>query len=165
MKTLQEIMRSNYEAVKNRGLIDEETTLPDFITKLQEEVGEFIKAKNEQEAAAELADIVGVCLNIASHYEIDIVAALDEMVRRNEMRAQKAEIYLIPIKRIIAKKENEWTILAEKTADEFFDGYFSAMLYSTPMSLLFPDGHILRGYIISYVKRTPEGLIFSLVEP
>ena len=89
MKTLQEIMAANYEAVKGRGLIDDETTLPEFITKLQEEIGELIKAKDEAEAAAELADIVGVCLNIASHYGIDLPAELGVMVRRNEVRAQK----------------------------------------------------------------------------
>jgi len=95
MTTLKQIMQSNYEAVKNRGLIDDETTLPDFITKLQEEIGEFIKAKDEAEAAAELADIVGVCLNIASHYGIDLPAELGVMVRRNEVRARQVPVITV----------------------------------------------------------------------
>lgn len=149
MKTLQEIMQSNYEAVKNRGLIDDETTLPDFITKLQEEIGEFIKAKDDEQAAAELADVVGVCLNIASHYEIDLQKALEDMVGRNENR--KA----IEPKQIICYKNDTWTVLI----DAIHEPEINKSLYYKNMILVWGIGSVcVRNYLPA-----PDGLIVDLI--
>ena len=149
MTTLKQIMQSNYEAVKNRGLIDDETTLPDFITKLQEEIGEFIKAKDEAEAAAELADVVGVCLNIASHYEIDLPTALEEMVRRNEDR--KA----MPTKQIISHKNGAWTVLIDNT----YMTEISKSLYYKKEIQIWGIGSV---YVRNYIPQ-PDGLVVDLI--
>lgn len=149
MKTLQEIMQSNYEAVKNRGLIDDETTLPDFITKLQEEIGEFIKAKDEAEAAAELADVVGVCLNIASHYEIDLPAALGEMVARNQDR--KA----IEPKQNICYKDGTWTVLI----DAIHEPVINRSLYYKNRIFVWGIGYCS----VTDYKHAPAGLVVDLI--
>lgn len=149
MTTLKQIMTANYEAVKGRGLIDDETTLPDFITKLQEEIGEFIKAKDEAEAAAELADVVGVCLNIASHYEIDLPTALEEMVSRNEDR--KA----MPTKQIISHKNGAWTVLIDNT----YMTEISKSLYYKKEIQIWGIGYV----IVTDCKRAPDGLVVDLI--
>lgn len=149
MKTLQEIMNSNYEAVKDRGLIDDETTLPDFITKLQEEIGEFIKAKDEQEAAAELADIVGVCLNIASHYEIDLQKALEEMVERNEKRTPSIAGGLI------CEKAGVITVLVDAIREPEIN---KSLFYKRPIHVV----GIGRGVVI-YYKHSHNGLVVDLI--
>ena len=149
MKTLQEIMAANYEAVKGRGLIDDETTLPEFITKLQEEIGEFIKAKDEAEAAAELADVVGVCLNIASHYGIDLPAELGVMVRRNEVR--KA----ISTNQIISHKNGVWTVLIEAIHESEIN---KSLYYKRPIQVCGIGAVYVRNYIPQ-----PDGLVVDLI--
>lgn len=149
MTTLKEIMDQNYEAVKNRGLIDDETTPPDFITKLQEEIGEFIKAKNEAEAAAELADIVGVCLNIASHYEIDLEAALEAMVKRNQKRLPTIAGGLF------FEKAGVITVLVDVIHEPQIN---KSLFYKRPIHVL----GIGRGVVI-YYKHSHNGLVVDLI--
>jgi NTP pyrophosphatase (non-canonical NTP hydrolase) len=149
MTTLKQIMAANYEAVKGRGLIDDETTLPEFITKLQEEIGEFIKAKDENEAAAELADIVGVCLNIASHYEIDLPAELGVMVRRNENR-------IINIAGgLICEKAGIITVLIDAIHESEIN---KSLFYKRPIQVI----GIGRGVVI-YYKHSHNGLVVDLI--
>ncbi len=79
---MQQIIESNYESIVKRGLINEKTTLKDFLNKLDEEVMEF----KEDNRIEELADIILVCLNIARHYGIDIENELIKKIQINNNR-------------------------------------------------------------------------------
>ncbi len=79
---MKELIEENYISIIKRGLINEKTTLQDFLNKLDEEVQEF-KDDNSYE---ELADIILVCLNIARHYNIDIENELINKINKNKNR-------------------------------------------------------------------------------
>jgi NTP pyrophosphatase (non-canonical NTP hydrolase) len=82
---MKNLIHFNYEATKNRGLITKETTQRDFVLKLAEEVGEFEDAALNDcgDFNHELADIILVCFNIASHYSIDIEQQLLKNITKN----------------------------------------------------------------------------------
>lgn len=86
--TIQEISKRNYEATKRRGLINECTTLNDFLDKIKEETNELeLEATcNNQFDRSELADIALVCFAMAEHYEIDLVKEMELKTRYNEVR-------------------------------------------------------------------------------
>jgi NTP pyrophosphatase (non-canonical NTP hydrolase) len=88
----KELLAQNYNSIVKRGLINSETNKRDFIEKLHEEVAEFEYEFNispnkvHTPAKEELTDIILVCLNIASHYEIDILKELENKIKINEKR-------------------------------------------------------------------------------
>lgn len=92
MKTL---LIQHYEAIKNRGLISPETTLDQFIAKLEEEYSEVISQYaddcNEHKLPSsdlvyEMTDLVMVVLNCFQHYGIDIKEQLRINIKRNTIR-------------------------------------------------------------------------------
>ena len=101
MKDLNEIIEQNYKSIKARNLINENTTLQDFIDKLFEEVREVdevvnptceycdytIEEVNRNDLIEELADVILVCLNFAKHYNLDIEKALKDKIQVNFERA------------------------------------------------------------------------------
>ena len=86
MKTL---IKQNYDSIVKRGLINNSTTLFEFIDKLYEEVSEFeesLEFDNMDNFKEELADIILVCFNIAEHYKIDIEIELKKKIEINYLR-------------------------------------------------------------------------------
>lgn len=89
MKQFEKLIEDNYKSIVDRGLINEKTTINDFVFKLEEEVGELTKEAYNPisgDFKMELADVMLVCLNIAHHYDIDIVNAMNKKVIINQNR-------------------------------------------------------------------------------
>ncbi len=89
---MKKLIDSNYEVTVNRGLIGPDTTMIEFIMKLEEELQEFIGSNKlngiqSTESCEELSDIILVCLNIAKHYGINIEAELWRKVEINKQRS------------------------------------------------------------------------------
>ena len=85
MKTIIEF---NYQVTSQRGLINDNTTVREFVLKLEEEVKEFLDAAlhDKGDFNHELADIILVCLNISRHYGIDIEQQLLNNISKNLLR-------------------------------------------------------------------------------
>jgi len=85
---MNDLIKRNYNSIVKRGLINEDTTIAEFITKLKEEVQEWIEAEVQglPNANEELADIILVCLNFAKHFNIDIEKELNNKIEINEKR-------------------------------------------------------------------------------
>lgn len=85
--TPEEVSLRNYQATEKRGLINEKTTLWDFIDKIEEEKNELFHTCNNGEFdASELADISLVCDAMALHYGIDLQAEKEAKMKYNEKR-------------------------------------------------------------------------------
>jgi NTP pyrophosphatase (non-canonical NTP hydrolase) len=89
---IKEIQQRNYKATVKRGFINQDTSIFDFITKIEEEVNEleyshYLRNSTKiQFDKKELADIILVCLAMAKHYDIDIMKAMEEKTIFNEIR-------------------------------------------------------------------------------
>lgn len=92
--TTEEVAIRNYNATVKRGLINERTTLNDFLDKLEEEVNEFHESFDYPKLGehgifidtSELADISLVCDSIAQHYAIDLQKEKELKMLYNELR-------------------------------------------------------------------------------
>lgn len=95
----QNIIDQNYEAVKARGLITDETDFFDFMEKLEEETTELAHEYNidvnimtdykvSKEFEGELMDCISVLLNMARHYNIDVIEGLKNNVIKNLNRVK-----------------------------------------------------------------------------
>lgn len=95
-----EIVEQNYQAVKSRGLITNETDFYDFMEKLEEETKELGFAQLNKECSdvakkhfeSELIDCISVFLNMAKHYNINIIEGLKNNVDKNWERAKHINI-------------------------------------------------------------------------
>lgn len=86
---MKKIIEFNYQSTVNRGLINEDTTIDDFINKIKEEESEMIDESYNVESdlfANELADLIMVCFNIARHYKIDIERHILNNILKNMKR-------------------------------------------------------------------------------
>ena len=86
---LTTITHRNYEATKRRGLINEKTTIEDFVCKVNEEAEEMWYSSNSGKSSidpSELADIALVCFAMAEHYGIDLVDEMRNKTEFNETR-------------------------------------------------------------------------------
>lgn len=92
MKTL---LLQHYIAIKKRGLISVETTLDQFLMKLEEEYIEVGNAYADDclerklpssDLVYEMTDLVMVVLNCFQHYGIDIEEQLRINIKRQEQR-------------------------------------------------------------------------------
>ena len=89
MKDLKQLIEQNYQSIKDRGMIDKQTTFDDFLIKLDEEMWELLdEYENTQKVnGEELADCILVLLNMARRYGIDIISELKMKVVINQQRA------------------------------------------------------------------------------
>jgi NTP pyrophosphatase (non-canonical NTP hydrolase) len=97
----QNLVNQNYQAVRDRGLINDETDFYDFMEKLEEETKEmadeyiypdFEDDNNKQERfASELIDCISVLLNMARHYNIDVIDGLKENIIKNQEKAKNKQ--------------------------------------------------------------------------
>lgn len=86
---MENLQKRNYESTVKRGLINQNTTIEDFLLKLYEEIGELHKellVGSFDKIKLELADVILVSLNFAYHYEIDIMEILEKKISINENR-------------------------------------------------------------------------------
>jgi len=87
---MKDIIESNYNSIRMRGLITPDTDMIDFIDKLSEEFNEFkesCKSESFTRQKEELSDVILVCLNIAYHFNIDIEKELKKKIKKNYDRA------------------------------------------------------------------------------
>jgi uncharacterized protein YabN with tetrapyrrole methylase and pyrophosphatase domain len=85
---MKDLIEESYLAIANRGIINEHTSVEDFLDKLDEEVLElkeyysnFRRIDNQ-----EIADVIIVCLNMARHFGIDIERELRIKIQINKNR-------------------------------------------------------------------------------
>jgi len=91
---IKEITKRNYNATVKRGLITPETTIWEFIRKINEEYKELntsyidplIYSDELGFDIKELADIALVCFAMAEHYNIDLLSVIAEKTIYNEQR-------------------------------------------------------------------------------
>jgi NTP pyrophosphatase (non-canonical NTP hydrolase) len=100
MTVLEMLIDLNYKAVRDRGLINDETDFYDFMEKLEEESEELawaflaIDPKNNETKkhfGSELIDCLSVLLNMAKHYNIDVIDGLKENIIKNQERAKNKQ--------------------------------------------------------------------------
>jgi NTP pyrophosphatase (non-canonical NTP hydrolase) len=91
---MKELIERNYQSIRKRGLITDDTKIIDFQSKLVEEFMELdeaiIKTENDvmtdENVCFELADVILTALNFARHYNIDIEKYLWKKIEINENR-------------------------------------------------------------------------------
>ena len=88
---MKALIKRHYEAVKQRGLIDDYVTLEAFRNKLREEIQEFWDADVYEESmdgdmAQEAIDVVGVIFNMLIHYGYDVEAEFKFNVEYQDSR-------------------------------------------------------------------------------
>jgi hypothetical protein len=88
--SLSEIIERNYNATVSRGLIDNETSVSDFMDKLWEELKELESSRFGKNGNSfdpkELSDIALVCFAMAKHFNIDLLKVMEEKTIFNETR-------------------------------------------------------------------------------
>jgi len=67
---MKELFLSHYEAIKLRGLINEETPFHEFLNKAEEELCEFADSKGDPNEAVDLICVMSNWL-IHNHYDLE----------------------------------------------------------------------------------------------
>lgn len=96
---IKEKMKAHYAAIRERGLINPDTTIHDFMEKLEEE---YIELRNEyaemnwqnideptKQFIQEATDLVMVILNMFEHYNIDFEKELVANLLIQESRPKR----------------------------------------------------------------------------
>jgi len=84
MKTL---INRSYEAIKNRGLINEHTTEKDFFDKIEEEFNELKNAYSEENEIEEATDLATTCFMFLKFKGLDPIKEFEKVIIKNENRA------------------------------------------------------------------------------
>lgn len=93
---MKKLIEDNYKSIVDRGFIAPYTNLHNFLHKIKEEVAELeigVFVDNERDVVSdytkeELADVIMVCLNMAKHYDIDIINEIKKKIKVNQQRAK-----------------------------------------------------------------------------
>lgn len=98
---MEELIQRSYEAIKARGLINDNTDFLDFIEKLKEELIEVIDSetiynleKTEyylKKYIEELIDLSTVCFMQIKHLGYNPIDEFEKVVIKNEKRAKELE--------------------------------------------------------------------------
>lgn len=85
---MKDLIEDSYSAIVNRGIINEQTSVQDFLDKLDEEASELKEYYHTFNAldAQEIADVIIVCLNMSKHYGIDIEGEVIKKIQINKNR-------------------------------------------------------------------------------
>ena len=87
---MKSIINDNYASIVARGLITESTSFDDFLNKAYEELNELsLETSGGAGFREELADCIMVLLNMAKHYDIDIIKEIENKIKINYKRAKK----------------------------------------------------------------------------
>ena len=94
---MKELIERSYKAIRKRGLITDNTSIQEFIDKIQEEFDElkiefekgvFLGVPNEP-FYEELIDLITVGIMLLRHHNIDFENKFEKVVIKNEKRALK----------------------------------------------------------------------------
>lgn len=85
---INKLINRSYQAIKNRGLINDNTTLEDFFYKIEEEFNEMLEAFNDNELVEEAIDLATVCFNLVKFIGKEPVKEFEKVVIKNEERAK-----------------------------------------------------------------------------
>ena len=85
---LDDVVNRNYFANIRRLKISNKTTVRDFLSKINEEVGELIESWDGCDSfdKVELADVTLVCFSMAKHFDINLVDEMEKKMKVNEKR-------------------------------------------------------------------------------
>lgn len=95
---MKDLLLRHYIAVKQRGLISYNTSLDQFMEKLDEEytelLNEYADYFDEQRSPdgdfiQESIDVVMVILNMLQHYDVDVAGEIRANVRHQESRVKQ----------------------------------------------------------------------------
>tara|TARA_R110002020_G_scaffold109607_2_gene253565 strand:- start:803 stop:1066 length:264 start_codon:yes stop_codon:yes gene_type:complete len=86
---MKDLIEANYKVTVDRGLIKPSTTYNEFLDKIFEEVDELCLSydyNDFENTKEELADVIMVCLNMAKHFNIDIIKEIKNKIEINRKR-------------------------------------------------------------------------------
>ena len=83
---MKKLIERSYEAIKARGLIDENTTREDFEDKMSEELFE-VKTSHPKNYIEECVDLATVCIMQICHLGYDVEKEFEKVVIKNEKRS------------------------------------------------------------------------------
>tara|TARA_R100000541_G_scaffold59193_1_gene72229 strand:- start:973 stop:1236 length:264 start_codon:yes stop_codon:yes gene_type:complete len=86
---MDKIINDNYKVTVDRGLIKPSTTYTEFLDKIYEEADELCLSydyNDFENTKEELADVILTCLNMAKHFNIDIIQEMKNKIEVNRTR-------------------------------------------------------------------------------
>jgi len=86
---MKELIEDNYKTIVDRGLITPSTTHTEFLDKIYEEADELCLSydyNDFENTKEELADVILTCLNMARHFNIDIMKEMKNKIEINRNR-------------------------------------------------------------------------------
>lgn len=86
---MRELIEDNYKTIVDRGLINPSTTYVEFLDKIYEEADELCLSydyNDFENTKEELADVILTCLNMARHFNIDIMQEMKNKIEVNRNR-------------------------------------------------------------------------------
>ena len=85
----EQLINRSYQAIKERGLIKDDTSAEEFIDKCYEEMDEVSKAVYVNDACyvEELTDLATVCIMQIHHMGYNFIDEFEKVVVKNEKRA------------------------------------------------------------------------------
>jgi NTP pyrophosphatase (non-canonical NTP hydrolase) len=89
---MKELFKRHYEAIKKRGLINQDTTYHDFFEKITEEMQELSEAVYKEDLSSinqEAIDLMMVCVNLCQFIGFDIEFELCKNIETQESRCQQ----------------------------------------------------------------------------
>ena len=88
---MKKLIKRSYKAIKERGLITDETTNEEFRDKMNEELIECIfsdMGRHQPDYIAEVTDLATVCIMQIHHLGYDFETEFKKVVEKNEARAK-----------------------------------------------------------------------------
>lgn len=86
---MNELLKRNYQAIINRGLITDKTSIEDFYFKAKEELKEISQAivlQDKDNEIEEWGDLMNVCSNALIFKGINPIEVLTKIAEKNEKR-------------------------------------------------------------------------------
>ena len=97
---MKELIERSYEAIKGRGLIDEDTRPKEFLDKMEEElleandivfgINNIAPGLDVESYVEECTDLATVCIMQLRHLGIDFEKEFEKVVLKNELRAKES---------------------------------------------------------------------------
>jgi hypothetical protein len=88
---MKELIERSYKAIRDRGLIDENTNKYHFLLKMDDELSEVFDAKSFDEFIHETTDLMTVCTMALTHFGFDPIKEFKKVVEKNEKRAAQKQ--------------------------------------------------------------------------
>lgn len=122
----------SFDSICNRGLIRDNMPVKEFTDKIQEELNELIETGDNFDRE-ELADVVIVCLTMATYFNVDIIEEIHKKIKINIDRSGHKLITGSQRSRVnVEKRWNEW----HELMDEGYSMQQIAKMYGTHASTI-----------------------------